>query len=196
MSTAAYYRLKNRRERHDPTVGLHRTHVFAADDSLIETDVSFPTRTSPVTFAFTLARSAAASGLVLEIGSADRGIGVWLDGADLGVGAGAGEAASQDDGVTVLLEDALPDVDLTFKFILSVVPGTGLVEVYRDGQLLAFGESVNGTFDGAWADSDDGAIGQSTGTIVDRVPVGSQGALTNAAIVGSVSVYNNQRALA
>lgn len=314
---ATYYHARRRRlGLLAPASTLFRTHTFTTDDTEIDGAVTFGnsgSRLMPVTFAFALLRTGAAAGLVFEFGGEDRGVAVWLDGADVGVAAGAGETASEDDGVTLLADDVLPaagvaaatltltanaldgetvtiggkiytfqatltDVDgnvligatasdtldnliaaitldtgagtlyadsttehpdvtaaagsgdtatitaktagdgansitlgeslasgrwngptlrggtAPYRFVLSVVPNTGAVELFRDGQLVASGAAVNGEFDGGWADDDDGAIGDAAGTVNDRVPGGSQITLAAAQIVGPVSVYLHQRA--
>ena len=298
----------------DPSAGLYRTHSYTVADTDIDTDGVFgdtASRTQAVTFAFAILRSGASEGIVLDFGSAARGVAVWLDGADVGVAAGAGTGAA-DDGVTLLAEDALPVMvangtltltgnaantqtvtigsrtytfqtvltnvagnvligasasdsldnliasitagagsgtlyaaattvhpDLTasagsgdtmvvsaklpgsngnkiglsetlasgswsytslrggvdaLKFVVSVVPGTGTVELFRNGALVASGASVSGSFDGSWADDGNGAIGAVQGAVNDRVPVGSRIALANASLVGPVSVFLHQRA--
>lgn len=142
----------------------------------------------PVTFSFSLSRSDSAEGVLFEFGSEDRGIAVWSDGSDLGVGAGA----SGDDGVTLEVEDALLTEDQSYKFVLSVIPGSGIVRLYRDGHLVSSGQAVNGSFDGAWADTNDGGVGDVSGTVSSRVPEGMRIALANVALIGALSVYVGQ----
>lgn len=79
------------------------------------------------------------------------------------------------------------------KFVVSINPGIGKVEVYRSGQLLGFASAVNGNFGGAWADTANGAIGNVQGASNNRVPGGSQIALADAQLIGSVDVYLHQR---
>jgi hypothetical protein len=80
------------------------------------------------------------------------------------------------------------------RFVISVEPGTGKVELYRNGMMIQSAIAVNGNFGGAWADSAHGAIGDVQGASNDRVPGGSQITLANALIVGGVSVFLHQRA--
>lgn len=311
----AFYKRRRRMALLDPASKLFRTHVFTTADDDIDTEAVFgddASRTQPVTFAFLLSRSGTGSGVVFEFGSADRGVAVWIDGGDIGVAAGAGLAASTDDGADFVVEDALPlagkavatltlsanvtdgqtvaiagkvytfqavltDVDgnvligatasdtldnlldainlgagagvvyadaMTendyvsaqagsgdtliaeaknsgasgnllpvaetlasgywnhpylrgalepIKFVVSIHPGTGLVELFKNGQLIGREVATNNNFDGPWADSDNGAVADKSGTVTDRVPVGSRVALANVSIIGPVSVYLHQR---
>jgi hypothetical protein len=138
----------------DPSSVLFRTHVFTDADTDIETGLVFgdeASRSRPVAFGFALSRSDAGAGIVLCFGSANRGLAVWADGADLGVAAGAG---SGDDGLDFVVTDALPVTDAQFKFVLSVNPGNGLVELFRCGKLMGAETSPDASFGGAWADLD------------------------------------------
>lgn len=80
------------------------------------------------------------------------------------------------------------------KFVVSVNPGIGSVELYRNGTLIKSSTAVNGNFGGEWADGGHGAIGNTAGATSDRVPGGSQIPLANVLIVGAVSVFLHQRA--
>jgi hypothetical protein len=311
-----FYKRRKRKALLDPASKLFRTHVFTTADDDIDTEAVFgddDSRIQAVTFAFMLSRSGTGSGLVYEFGSADRGVAVWIDGGDIGVAAGAGLAASMDDGADFVVEDALPlagkavatltltanvsdgesvaiagkvytfqeeltDVDgnvligatasdsldnlldainlgagagvayadlMTeneyvsaqagsgdtliaealnsgasgnllsvsetlasgywnhptlrgalepIKFVVSIHPGRGLVELYKNGQLIGREIATNENFDGPWADTENGAVGDLSDTVIDRVPVGSREALANVSITGPVSVYLHQRA--
>lgn len=80
------------------------------------------------------------------------------------------------------------------RFVVSVNPGVGTVGLYRNGLLIGKEIAVNGDFGGAWADTDNGAIGDIQNTANDRVPGGNQIPLANVDIIGGVSVYLHQRA--
>jgi hypothetical protein len=175
--TQLYNARKRRRGLQDPSSVLFRTHVFAITDTDIETGLVFGdemSRSKAVTFAFILSRSGAGSGVVLCFGSANRGIAVWSNGADIGVAAGAG---SGDDGLDFVVTDALPVVNSFFKFVLSVNPGNGSVKLHRNGHVVGGGIAANESLNGAWADFDAATgILTLTGNAVDgeTVTIGSK----------------------
>lgn len=188
-----YHARRRRKGLFDPASALFRTHTFTDADTDIDTADSFgdeDSRLQPVTFAFSLSGDDAGEGLVFEFGSEDRGVAVWVDGNDIGVAAGA--SADEGYGLDFLAEDALPERADPFKFVLSVIPGLGLAGLWRNGQLLKWGQTERETFNGAWADDDNGAIGDSSGTVNTRVPMASRTALAGVALVGFFSVYLHQ----
>lgn len=104
-----YYRRKNSRVRRGAQAPLFRTHVFTTANTDIDTAAVFGDAASmqrPITFSFSLSRSAVGAGLVLAFGGATRGLAVWIDGDDVNVAAGAGTGTA-DDGVTLNAADSL-----------------------------------------------------------------------------------------
>ena len=183
------------RERIDPTLRLMRSHSLAASSSNVETAAVFgddASRTQPVTFAFKLKRTGVGAGLVFEFGSATRGVACYVSGADLIIVAGAG-TVSANDGVTLTLTNALPLNGEPIKFVVSVTPGTGNVSVYQLGRKIGFANAVSGSFAGAWADSAAGAVGNVQGASSNRVPGGSQVALSNVSMIGNLDVFLHQK---
>jgi hypothetical protein len=197
IGAAAYYYARRRRKGlQDPTSQLFITHRFGVADTNIATGTVFPqsnVRSFPVTFSFELTRSGVGAGVVFEFGSTTRGVAVWADGNNVGVAAGAGTGAPNN-GVTLTATNGLPSTGRRFKFALTMTPGNGVVELYRDGDLISGGVAVANTFNGEWADTDAGAVGNLQGTVNDRVPIGKRIALANVALVGQLKVFLRQRA--
>ena len=189
VADAAAYRLrKSVLERRDPSAGMFRTHTFGAADTAINTGVSFPVRSKPISLAVSLIRTGAApDGMVFELGDSTTGLAIWVNGPD--VGFAAGDAG--DDGAGVVMVGALPAVGARFKFVCAAIPGSGAVFLWRNGRLEGDSIAVNADFPNGWSSSSLGAVGETNGTANSRAS--ETGTLTDVDIIGDVSMYLNQR---
>jgi hypothetical protein len=87
------------------------------------------------------------------------------------------------------------------KVVAAVIPCTGEIRLWVNGALRIKAQAASGSFnvgtpaDSSWAEGPGaGGIGEVDGSITDRVPAGSQVAITDATIVsGRVSFYDDQR---
>ncbi len=196
--TALFYRRDNRRRSADPSTALFRTHTFAAGATNIDTAGAFgdtASRSRAISFAFTLTRSGSGDGVVVEFGSASRGFAVWLSGANMGVAAGASTGGGTSaNGTSVVITNALPVTGRKYRFTIAIDPGPGRIEVWRDGKRIGSVQAAGSTFNGPWADTGNGCVGNVTGTVIDRVPLANRIAMANAALVGPISAYLHQRA--
>jgi len=181
--------MKNRRERNDPSLQLSRTHVFDSGDNNFAVGTFFPNRAKPITVAFSISRTGADNGMILDMGDTVTGLAIWIDTGTMGFCAGDVVAA---DGVEFTLANALPATGQTFKFILAVNPGNGKIIIWRNGKVVGRAQATNTNLPNGWGAAADGAV-EAVGTdVTTRVPVGARVALANASVIGKVSIYDGQ----
>lgn len=193
LSNPAWAAARKRRKGRETIVSnLYKTSEYAPGQIGIPTGTVFPDRTVPFTFALRVLRTAVGSnGILFEFGgNTDFGIAAWINGDTLGFAAGANAG---DNGVSVEIPGAFPVVGQIFDVVLGVLPGLGQIRGWVEGARILEGQSVNQSFNGPFAGTEDGAIGSVAVTVTDRVPVAQRVTLTNAQVAGDVFVYKGQR---
>lgn len=186
------------RERRRSLAGipeLFRTHRIYGETVMavkpLDTDALFPDRTRPVTFKTAIRFGAGVhSGLIFEVGSATRGCGLGLVGNFLGFVAGESGTAN----VSFALFDnvaAFPE-GLELELVAAVRPGDGRVRLWANGREIVRDASTSGTFNGAWADTEDGSFAASKFGGVPAEINAASGTPTNFAIIEPLSVYMGQ----
>lgn len=195
VDQATLYHSRERRAGFvDPSKDLFRTHAYTVQDSPFDDDAAFTEadRDAPITVEAWVRRTATgARGIVVEVGDATTGMAIWIPDGGTDISACAGDAG--DDGVTVTAADVLAADTQLAKVVFAVIPGTGQARLWVNGRLHAAGAAVNGALPNGWAAGEDGGIGEVATTCSDRIPVGDQITLTNAAVVAPVSFFRGQR---
>lgn len=191
-SVSRFNSRKQRLSLVDPAFPLSRTHTFDHDEAAIDTDAAFPDRDKVITFAMAIKRSGASSnGVLFTLGGSTRGVAAAIDGTGLIFAAGA--VAASDDGVDITAANVFLGTGIPYRLVFSVHPNKGRVNLWVNGGSHTFGTSVNGTFNGDWGGTSNGAVGQvGAGGIIDRIPAGQRVTLADTLIVTPLSVYQNQ----
>lgn len=187
QAAAAYNARRRRESLHDPAAGLFVTHRFVEGDTISST--SFPSYRTPITFAIDVRTDPAANGVIFEIGST-VGVGIAIDASNGWIVAAAGGRVAGDPGLTVRHSyDGKTDGSLR-RFVLAVIPGAKLLNLWLNGKLIAAG-TTDAVGDFLWADADDGGIGAVTRAPVNRLEM--EDSLTDAVVVSPLRVFYNQR---
>lgn len=187
-----YYHRERRKSILDPTFKLFKTHEYTVADNPINTSDAFPLPRAEITCKFSAVRDdIAATGTFFELGGTPRGIAAAIDGADLIVC--GGEQAGSDEGVDIRMTDFFPVNGQEYDVCIAVVAQLGAVQVWRDGQLVGSGVSIDGDMgNGGTNNGSNGAIATVAGTVVDRIPLAQRVALSDARITSPWSGYFKQ----
>ncbi len=156
----------------------------------------FPSRTGPITFKTAIEITANAGqhrGMVLELGSAAIGVGLWIGDQTIGFHAGEDGVVN---GATALFDNGaeLP-VGLMLDLVIGVRPGDGRVRIWGNGKEIARKVATSNTFGaaGEWSDTDAGSFAAAAqGAVVPDVPAISQGAPAGFTVIEPLSVYVGQ----
>lgn len=169
---------------------LFRTHRYDIPTASIPA-TSFPTRSTPVTFATSIridANAGVHQGLIFEIGNADAAVAAWVDDDQIGFRAGAlttnRALASYTTGTGELA------VGRIFHLVMSAKPGTGEVRLWAGSSELARDTASAGSFP-VWANAFAGAFATAAnGGLPADVP--QFGAPNGFTVVAPLSVYVGQ----
>lgn len=148
-------------------------------------------RGSPITFKIDVevTTQATATGTVFEIGDTNNGVAMAINtSGDLEAAAGPLTADDGVDGTASGLFGADGD---RRSLVMAVLPGTGQLQVWADGDRVINETAVNGAFS-LWANDSDGKVGDIDGTMTNRITAGLRVALANAIVVGQLLAYPNQ----
>lgn len=180
---------KRRKRAAHPLSGLAATATLAADASGIDMAAVFGARTDAMTVRVHVRRTGAATGTILDLGSSTRGA-LLVVGAtdDVGIQVGASSAG---DSVLVIAADALTVVGREYEVVAAWDPPTGKAAIWIGSSKAAEDLAINGSFNGAWSDTEAGAIGANSGTQMSLL-AGFSGAPTNFSITRPVAFYGGQ----
>lgn len=179
---------------------LFRTHHIFGGTTMpvasIATGTIFPSRTTPITFKTAIEITDNAGehrGLILELGDAAIGVGLWVGDQTIGIHAGEDGTVN---GATALFDNGseLP-VGLLLDLVIGVRPGDGLIRLWANGAEIARGVSSSGGFGvaGEWSAAAAGSFAAAAqGDVVPDVPAASQGAPAGFVVIEPLSVYVGQ----
>jgi hypothetical protein len=155
----------------------------------------FPSRAGNIMFQTRIritANGGVHRGLIFELGGSARGAAAWVGDQTIGITAGSGTVANDRATATWDFGAELP-VGREFQLTFAIQAGSGRVRFWDGGNRRAAAISVNGDFNGDWADTNNGSFALAlVGTITPGVPAASQIAPSGFEVIAPLNVYNNQ----
>lgn len=184
---ALFHARERRKSLLDPSHGLFATHDLGLSGQFTTTN-KFIDRTSPITFSTSFVVTGLPVGIILEMGGATTGLGIYINGTTLGFV--AGDTAAGVTGIDITYDFVGDNSNQRMNLVASVSPNIGAAAMWINGQQVAYGET-GGVFS-QWAGTDVGGVGEPFGSVNGRVPAPAQVALSNVSLVAPVKAYLNQ----
>jgi hypothetical protein len=145
-NSALFHNRERRKSLFDPSRELSRQHSFADGDTIVAaTNFGTPGYLDvPITFKVDVqvVTLATATGVIFEIGDGTTGVALVLDGGDLIAAAGA----QGNNGADGTATDAFRADGHQRSIVMSIIPGTGQLQVWADGLLVIEETAVGGAF--------------------------------------------------